>query len=127
MGRQDPHFRKPVGLLEPHPRQSFAHDRKRAGGHRLRSVGDDLEGGKIVTSDGVGDQQDSQERWRRGQQLDLARFDRGAYCVWSALTCRDDGPAVTEPVKQRVDAADMVEQQKDQHAIGRSRYLELRQ
>ena len=55
------------------------------------------------------------------------RLDRGAYSVGTALSRRDDGPAVTEPVQQRVDAADMVEQQEHQRAIGRPRRLELRQ
>ena len=126
-GRQDAELRQPVGLLEPHPRQGFADSRKRAGGHRLRAVGDDLERGEIMTPDGVGDQQDPQERRRRRQQLDPMRFNRGAYCVRTAVMRRNDGPAVAEPVQQRVDAADMVEQQEDQRAIGRPRHLELRQ
>src|SRR5262249_654130 len=55
------------------------------------------------------------------------RFNCGAYGIRAALTCRNDGPALTEPVQQRVDAADMVEQQEDERAISRPRYLELRQ
>src|SRR5262249_28291514 len=70
---------------------------------------------------------DPQERRCRRQQLDPMRFNRGAYGIRAALTCRNDGPAVTEPVQQRVDAADMVEQQEDERAISRPRYLELRQ
>ena len=90
-------------------------------GHRLRAVGDDLEGGQIVRLDRVGNQQHAQERRRRRQQLDPMRFDRRAYRVRTAVARGNDGPAVTEPVQQRVDAADMVEQQEDERAIGRAR------
>src|SRR5205823_12339852 len=82
---------------------------------------------KLDTSGAAGDQWNPPERRSRSRQPHRARSDRGASCVGSTLTCRGDAPAATEPTKPRVDAADMVEQQKDQHAIGRSRYLELPQ
>src|SRR5262249_5828318 len=106
-------------------RQSLPDSGKRTGGHRLRTVGDDLEGGEIMTLDGARNQQDPQKRWCRRQQLDPVRFNRGAYDLRAALTRRNDGPAMTEPVEPRDDAADMVEQQEDERAIGRPRYLEL--
>src|SRR5262245_29466090 len=127
LGRQDAELRQPIGLLEPHLRQSFADSRERARGHRFGAVGDDLERGKVMTPDGVGDQHESQERRRRRQQLDPMRRNRRASGIRTALARGNDGPAVAEPVQQRVDAADMVEQQKDDRAIGRSRRLELRQ
>ena len=55
------------------------------------------------------------------------RFDRGAYRVRMALAGGDNGPAVTQRVRKRVDTADMVEQQKDERTIGRPRLFELRQ
>ena len=53
-------------------------------------------------------------------------FNRHTYSIGAALARRNNGPTVTKPVQQRVDTADMIEQQKDEHAVGRPR-LELRQ
>jgi hypothetical protein len=78
-----------------------------------------------MTWDDVGDQQHPQERWGRRQQLDPMRFDRGAYSLGGAVTGCNGGPAMTEPVQQRVDATDMVEQQEHERAMGRPRHLEL--
>jgi hypothetical protein len=80
-----------------------------------------------MTPDHVGDQQHPQERRRRGQQLDPLRFNGGTNRVGRAVPGRDDGPAMTEPVQQRVDAADMVKQQEHERAMRRPRHLELRQ
>ncbi len=72
-----------------------------------------------MTPDRVGDQQHPQESRRRRQELDPMRVDRRANRVRLAVARGDDTAAVAQHMQERVEAADMVHQQKGQRPVGR--------